>query len=396
MGATTGPSYQIGQIDLDGGTLQAGASFNSVRSAFLSSGSIYDTNGFATSYAGGLTDTQRTLTVTNSASAAGSVSFGGLNVNATATLALDHKTSAGVSVNLNGITRGGNATLFLAPKTGTLGSTEQVFSSGASTTLTNGMVAPWIIIDSGGSASSSPYSFATYSAATGYGAATAASTNIATSSASQLVQQSSNAAPTGDARAYALELQSGKTITLSSGKTLTLGDGSSPAGLILNNAATITGGTLAFGGSEGVIYARGTTNPNTINSVITGSGGLTLSGSGLLNLNTASANTGAVTINSGTLALNVANALAASSGVTLMNVKTSPSNAVLNVNQNNTLASLNSTGNNSSIVLATGKTLTISTTPAPTFPPTPEASPTTTPQRASRARSPRPAPACST
>ncbi len=360
MGATTGPSYEIGQIDLDGGTLKAGASFSSVRSVFLSGGSTYDTNGFATSYAGSLTDTQRTLKVINSGTSAGSVSFGGLDINATATLAPDHGTSAGVSVNLNGITRGGDATLFLAPKSGTLGTTEKVFSSGASTSLTNGMVAPWIIIDSGGSASSSPYSFATYGS-NGYVTATAGSTNITTSSASQLVQQGSNATLTSNGQAYALELQSGKTITVGSGKTLTLGDGSDPAGLILNSTATITGGTLAFGGSEGVIYAKGsTTNSNAINSVISGSGGITLSGSGNLNLNAASTNTGAVTIDSGTLTLNVANALAASSGVNLLNVKSSPSNAVLAVNYNNTLASLNSAGNNSSIVLAAGKTLTIS------------------------------------
>ena len=39
LGNTTGPSYEIGQIDLDGGTFQAGANFSSVRSLFLTGGS---------------------------------------------------------------------------------------------------------------------------------------------------------------------------------------------------------------------------------------------------------------------------------------------------------------------------------------------------------------------
>ena len=42
LGNTTGPSYQIGQIDLNGGTLRGGASFSSVRSLFLGGGSNYE------------------------------------------------------------------------------------------------------------------------------------------------------------------------------------------------------------------------------------------------------------------------------------------------------------------------------------------------------------------
>ena len=54
LGNVTGPAYSIGQIDLNGGTLQAGASFNSVRSLFLDSGSTVDTNGFTTTFARGI------------------------------------------------------------------------------------------------------------------------------------------------------------------------------------------------------------------------------------------------------------------------------------------------------------------------------------------------------
>ena len=353
MGATTGPL--IGQIEMDNGTFQAGASFSSVRGMFMhGSVSTYDTNGFDTSWAGGLTDVQRTLKVINSGSAAGNVTFNSLTIGATAALEPNAGSSAGVSVTLtNGVTREANATLFLAPHSGALGTTEQVFDTGASATVKNGMVAPWIIEDTGGSASSSPYKFLTYNGTNGYVAATAGSTNIKTSTASQLVVQSSGATLSSAAQAYALQLQSGNTIT-ATGQTLTIGDGTDPAGVILNSKASISGGTLAFGGGEAVIYAKGsTTNANTISSAITGTGGVTLSGSGQLNLNTASQNTGGVVINSGQLVLGATNAISASSGLTLMNTNSSaePGNAILSVTANNTIAAINDNGNNSQIFL---------------------------------------------
>jgi fibronectin-binding autotransporter adhesin len=379
-GAVVGGSTtsQIGQIDLDGGVFKAGASFSSVRSLFLTGSSTFDTGGFATSFSGGLTDTQRTLSVINSGATAGSVAFGSMNIAATATLSLTAGPGSGSNADTtvtltNGIVRGGNATLLLAPQSstpgtvaGVLGTTEQVIDPTASAKLKNGISPVWIVMDNGLGASSSPYSFVTYGA-NGYVAATAAnaggSTNIKTSTASQLVVQSSNATLSGAANAYALQLQSGNTIT-ATGQTLTLGDGADPAGLILDNKATITGGTLAFGGSEAVIYAKGSSNPNVIASTITGSGGITLSGSGQLNLNAVSNNTGATVINSGTLELNVVNALDGASGtiasnVTLEDVKSSPSAAILGLTANNAFSSLNSAGNNSTVMLGSGVALTI-------------------------------------
>ena len=55
-----------------------------------------------------------------------------------------------------------------------------------------------------------------------------------------------------------------------------------PRGLILASGSSITGGTLAFGGSEGVIWLSG--NNPTISSTITGTNGLTFAGSGTLTL----------------------------------------------------------------------------------------------------------------
>jgi fibronectin-binding autotransporter adhesin len=377
LGNTTGPSYEIGQIDLDGGTLQAGASFSSVRSLFLTGSSTYDTNGFTTSWSGTLTDVQRTLTIENSnasgTGAVGNVTFGSLAAGSTATIAIDAGTGSaggdGTTVTFtDGITRNGNtdlnasanATVFIDPASGSnLGVSGtngvEVFSSGASTTLTNGIVPVWIITDSGGKASTNPYNFLTYSSTNGYEVAS----YTTTFGASNVVAVSSTTT-VSNSQAFALNVESGKTLTINSGDTLTIGDGTDPAGLILQDGSTITGGTLAFGASEAVIDVKST---DTISSTVTGTGGLTLSGSGTLVLSGAAGQlTGPINIDSGTLELNTANYFTTANGGTtvwLSNVKSSPSNAILDVNANNVISALDSDGNNSAVNIATGVTLTI-------------------------------------
>jgi autotransporter-associated beta strand protein len=376
LGNTTGPSYEIGQIELNGGTFQAGASFSSVRSLFLGGGSSYDTNGFVTSFSGTLNDIQRTLTIENSnAGTQGSVTFGNFTVGSTAILAVDAGTGttggAGTIVTFtNGISRNGNtdpgappnATLFIDPSTGsTLGSSAangvEVFSGGASAALTNGIAPVWIITDSGGGASTNPYNFVTYSSGNGYTAATAAYTG--TFGASNVVEVSSSQT-ISSSQAFALNVQNGKTLTINGGNTLTVGDGTDPAGLILEGTTSITGGTLAFQASEAVIEVKGT---NTISSAVTGTGGLTLSGSGTLVLSgTAGGLSGPIVVNSGTLQLNTANYFPTSGGGTsiwLSNVKTNPSPAILTVDASNVISALNSDGTNSTVNIATGITLTI-------------------------------------
>ena len=113
MGATTGPL--IGQVEMDNGTFQAGGTFSSVRSMFMhGSVSTYDTNGFDTSWAGGLTDVQRTLEVTTPVPAAGNVTFNSLDDRRHRGAGANAGTSPGVSVTLtNGVTREANATLLL-------------------------------------------------------------------------------------------------------------------------------------------------------------------------------------------------------------------------------------------------------------------------------------------
>lgn len=85
----------------------------------------------------------------------------------------------------------------------------------------------------------------------------------------------------------ALRVHNGATLTVNSGQTVTVGDGVNPAGVIINNSSSatagITGGTLDFGASEGVVsfnLRRSNVYGPTLNSVITGLNGLTLAGGG--------------------------------------------------------------------------------------------------------------------
>jgi autotransporter-associated beta strand protein len=361
LGNTAGPSYTIGSIDLDGGTFKPTASFNSVRSLEVTSKSTFDTNGTTTSFAGTLTDDQRNLTVTNSASGtAGAVTFGSLEIGGALELTVDKGAGTGTTVTFaNGITRDPNAVLLIAAASGsTLGSTAKVLSSGASTTLTNNIVQPWIITDAGGN---NPYDFATYGSTNGYTALAAANytTNIASSTASTVDKLSGtvNVGTNAAVAAYAVNVQRASTIN-GAGSTLTIGDGINPAGLILNgtngNPITLNVSTIAFRGSEGIIYVAGSQTSaiaNVVNSQITGSGGLTLSGVGMLTLKTATAETGTIVVDSGTLNLAAANALSSSTGGVLLANTKNLATANLAMNQSQSLSALNSAGNNSFIVI---------------------------------------------
>lgn len=334
---------------------------------------------------GTLTDVQRTLTFINSGSSAGAVSFGntgptspmvGLAAGSTAIIALNAGTGTaggpGNTVNfVGGITRNGNtdagapanATVFIDPLTGsTLGSSAangvEVFSSGASTTLTNGYgIAPvWIITDNGGAAASNPYNFVTYSNTNGY----TATTNYTPTFGVGNVVQVASSQTISSSSAFALNIENSKTLTINGGNVLTVGDGVDPAGVILEGTTAINGGTLAFGASEAVIDVKAT---NTISSAVIGTGGLTLSGSGTLVLSgTAGGLSGPIVVDSGTLQLNTANYFPTTGGGTtiwLSNVKSKPSASFLAVDASNVISALNSDGNNSTVTIATGDTLTI-------------------------------------
>jgi autotransporter-associated beta strand protein len=382
MGATSGPI--IGEVELNGGVFQAGASFSSVRSLFMGGGSTYNTNGYSTVWQGNMQDVQRTLLVINaSTSTAGTVTFGTFETDATATLNVEGSVTTGTTTTgqnnnvivTNGFIRDPQATMLLQDTTGTLGTNAHIFdnSTGATATniVTDGIAAPWIAVSTNSTAITNTYDFATYNSINGFVATTGNSTSILSSTAANTVMQSSSVTAASNLAAYALNLNNA-TLSLA-GHTLTLGNGSTPAGLILDGNASLgsstSGGTLAVGASELVVWAGGTSSttssvttyaPNNIYALITGTGGITVAGAGTVTLNTATTDTGLFTIDSGVVNLTAANVLAsAHAGVELMNVKSKPSPATLNISANNQFSALNAVGNNSVIGLSNGATLTI-------------------------------------
>jgi len=357
LGNTTGPAVTIGQIDLNSGTLQAGASFAAnERNIFLGSGSNFDVNGFTTSW-GSLTDVQRTLVILNSnTTTAGAVTFNSLTIGGTATLQFTGG-AAGEKVTLtNGISRQPGGTLVLQPtSSSSLGTaTESLFSGTGAASLVNGMAAAWMVTNNGVAKSAGPYDFLTYGAH-GYVKYNYTTFAVGAGTGSAVVDENANQTLSANASAYALKIESGDKITLGS-NTLTIGDGVNPAGLSLAATTPISGGTLAFGNSEAVIWLGAT---STINSILTGTGGLTVAGSGSLTLTGSSTMTGPVYIDSGTLTLATANYFATNPNVTLADTKSKPAAATFAITANNTVASLNSVGNNSAVNISNGATLTI-------------------------------------
>ena len=129
--------------------------------------------------------------------------------------------------------------------------------------------------------------FLTYNSSTGFAAATTTNSgttlNTGAGTANQIIKTSAvSVTINGGGSIGALITASGQAATLTG--TVTVGDGTNPAGIIMNgNTATgvtpITGGTVAFGNSEGVIYAfnsNGTPSTLNIASAITGNNGLTV------------------------------------------------------------------------------------------------------------------------
>ena len=351
----------LGTVELNGGTLQTGASFTaSERNINLEGGSQIDVDGNTTTW-GSLTDVKRTLEIENSdATQAGAITFNNFTISQTSILQLAGPGNETVSFTNGIIQTDPQDTLVLnASSSAALGTTEQVFSNGPSTTLVDGIAPVWIVTNEGNSKGTGPYDFVTYGA-DGYVQENTNSTTLSSSTGSSVVELAASAAPSGNAAAYALNTN-GNTITLGSGNTLTIGDGTDDAGLILATGSAISGGTLAFGTSQGIIWLSGS-NP-TISSEITGSNGLTFAGSGAVNLSTAAAVSGVITIDSGTVTLSAANIFANDvAGVELGDVKSHPANSILDLTASNAFTTLNSVGSKSAINLSNGATLTIGDT----------------------------------
>ena len=200
--------------------------------------------------------------------------------NTRVTLTLGNSGAAANSV----LVRTNNSVLAIYTPVGTaltLGGTERLFVNGGVPTV-NGMVSASLY----GVCNSdrNPCEFLTYDGTVGF-------TNVAYTTglgggASSIATVTTNTA-TDSTQVYALRVHNGAILTINSGKTLTVGDGVNPAGVMLNNSsgvtAGMTGGTLNFGTSEGVVIfnlRRSDQFAPTLNSVITGSGGVTFAGGG--------------------------------------------------------------------------------------------------------------------
>ncbi len=244
------------------------------------------------------------------------------------------------------------------PTTSTLGSAtgNRFIVSGTTPTVTNGMVAPFYLgaTNGGGGAAT----FLTYGAngftpiayditGSGFGASTSTSK----------VSLTGTPAIAADAAAYALAIN-GAT-NLNSGVTVTLGDnGVTAAGLILNNS--LSGGSVDFRASEGIVYVGGTSQ--TVSTAFKGSGGLTKTQyngtNGVLTLTGANTYTGATTITAGNLTVGVGGSLNTASAVNVQGAASFTNNGTVgNVAvTNGGTATLNGGSTTGNVTAANGST----------------------------------------
>ena len=171
----------------------------------------------------------------------------------------------------------------IAPATGiaALGATERLCVYGNPPFVTNGIVAPdMVACDPSGV--NAPLYFVTYDAVNGFMPATY--TNDVKGGITSIANVTNDTTLADDAHVHALRLNDRKTLTISAGKALAIGDGTHPAGIIFNaqganvTGPTLTGGTIDFGTSEGLIWAAGASanyQVNVLSSTLTGQNGVT-------------------------------------------------------------------------------------------------------------------------
>ena len=207
------------------------------------------------------------------------------------------------------LSRSGKGTLVIAPTAlANLGASELFVVNGlSSSSNTNGIYNPSVVAMVGNIGTFVRYSATAtngfqdaVTATSSYTPAVTATTILANTVSDVTSSVTINAA----SNPYALRVGA---FTLTNSGTTTVGNGSGQAGLIMNStatASTITGGTLAFGASEGVIFAATSGAGNaTIASAISGSAGITKFGPGALVLGGTNTFTGGVYINQGTLSV---------------------------------------------------------------------------------------------
>ena len=191
------------------------------------------------------------------------------------------------------------------------GATRIAFTTAPTTVGNNGGIIPYATVNG--------TDFATYdgsnntiAAFTGYVTSLAAAVAAGPGSIVKLTGQETltgNETITGLVLAGGTASEAGYTLTVSSGGLVgTQGP---------SNSNTILGGKLAFGSAEGIVTSTSGAI-TTIDSPITGSGGLTIAGNGVVNLPTANSYTGGTTLAGGVL--NMGNGAALGTGtVNLVN-----------------------------------------------------------------------------
>lgn len=168
---------------------------------------------------------------------------------------------------------GVGSALVVTPVGGSLGGADIVTLTNGNSSLTNGVLPPWVVTSNG----TGPADYVTYG---GTGITTTAyfGGDLTTSNNTSVVNQTSSPVIAGDVNAYAL--RNSAPVDLAT-HTLNLGNGSGQSGLILNGGS-ITNGNISFGATEGVAFVQGATTLGSLGNTIS-SNGLTITALGSSN-----------------------------------------------------------------------------------------------------------------
>jgi autotransporter-associated beta strand protein len=223
----------------------------------------------------------------------------------------------------NSLVRGTRGTLVVQASSGLgVAGNERVFINGfnTGTDLKNGIVPAVIGTGAANSAtlSTSIGDLVSYNTTDGLVNATYTSTDLNSSAATDIVNQTAGITLGGNRTAYALRLGDGTTgATLDlGGASLSIGGGSDPGMLIMNTSSAVTNGTVHFGAREAIIYTQ-TSAGNFDGSIVAGS--LSKVGIGSLNLGASTVLTysGDTNINQGAVVLGANNQLSTTSDLNL-------------------------------------------------------------------------------
>jgi len=218
--------------------------------------------------------------------------------------------TAGTRLTATTLERSQGATGYV--RSGTLGGTARFLANNSSGFLIGGegaegtttmSIIPWLTATNANANGANPDGFSTYGANGIRALVTGEYATSITAGATANVNISSVSSLAGDTTVNALRFSGSSVGNLGTGRKLTITSGGiffNSSGAGIGAAGNATAGTVDFGTAEGVIWTI-STNSNSIGSVITGSGGLTKSGTGTLQITGANTYTGATYVSSGTL-----------------------------------------------------------------------------------------------